>query len=215
MDTISLTKFEQDCFSIKIGDGRYFIFDPGSESTVNQFLGENKPEAIFISHAHPDHFSIEKIKLLDCPVYGPLEIYNALQTEVKILKKIDPGDHLVFGSLSIDVFLVDHGIISAPLVNLGFHIKIEGKSILFLGDIALPSPIPIDKYDIILIPVGGSKVFDPEKAYDFIKSINYKGIVIPMHFHGRADRTSGMKFHNIASSYCEVKVLDVSESISL
>jgi hypothetical protein len=110
---------------------------------------------------------------------------------------------------------VDNGEISSPIVNLGFQIEVGEKFLLFLGDIKNYSPLPPKEYSIIFVPVGGSKVFNADQALEFINRINHKALVVPIHYHGRADRSSGLKFKELANPYCEVKVLEVNESLEL
>lgn len=215
MNTLVFTKYEQDCFSIRISETESYVFDVGSEASVDKILTTQKPKAAFISHSHPDHFNVEKLKLLKCPIYGPIEVISVLQQEGLQVTEIFHNTSIKFDSLEVLPFNVDHGAISAPIVNLGFLIKTIGRNILFLGDIANPSPIPEEKFDLMLIPVGGSKVFDVNKAFDFIKSIGYSGNVIPIHYHGRADRNSCLQFKAIASSHCNVIILDVNESMEI
>ena len=214
MEKIKITKYEQNCITIEIGDTEYYVIDTGSETSMDKLLSIKKATGTFVSHSHPDHFNINNLKTLNCPIYGSKEVFEELKKENIDSKELIIDNKVILGSLQIRPFILDHGIISAPIVNLGFHINTKEKSILYLGDIANSSTLPTDsKYDLIFIPVGGSKVFDIHKALDFIKYMNYKGIVIPMHYHGRADRSSGNNFKNIASPFCKPIVLDVGESI--
>ncbi len=215
MEQLKITKYEQNCITLEIDDKEYYVFDAGSETSIDKLLASKKASATFVSHSHPDHFNIDNLKTLNCPIYGSKEVVEGLRMEKISSFELLPNKRVSVGQISVTTFLVDHGAISAPIVNFGFYIEVKGKSILYLGDIAIPSPIPNSNPDVVFIPVGGSKVLDVNQAFDFIKSISFKGMVIPMHFHGRADREAGKNFKATASNYCNVKVLDVFETISL
>jgi len=215
MEQIKITKFEQNCFTVEIGDTEYYVFDPGSETSMDKLLSSKEATATFVAHSHPDHFNISNLKTLNCPIYGSKEVVIGLRAENIDATELLANKQVLLNSLLVTPFIVDHGVISAPIVNFGFHIQAKAKSVLFLGDIAIPSNIPNSKFDLVLIPVGGSKVFDFNQALDFIKSIKYKGVVVPMHYHGRADRASGNNFKEISREYCSPSVLDVGESITI
>jgi len=213
MKQIKITKYEQNCIAIEIGDTEYYVLDPGSEVSIDKLPSSKEVTAAFVSHSHPDHYNVENLKALNCPIFGAKEVADGLSLEGVNATELLNSKQINIGLLKLTPFDVDHGPISTPIVNFGFNIKINDKSILYLGDIAIPSMIPTSKFDFMFIPVGGSKVFDASQALDFIKSIHYRGTVIPMHYHGRADRQSGANFKELASTYCNVIVLDVTESI--
>ena len=215
MGKIRITKYEQNCITIEIGDTEYYVFDTGSETSMDKLLSFKKATGTFVSHSHPDHFNIGNLKILNCPIYGSKEVFEELKKVNIDAKELFADTQVILGSLQVTPFILDHGVISTPIVNFGFLIQTKGKSILFLGDIANPSAIPTSEYDLVFIPVGGSKVFDVTRALEFIKYINYKGTVIPMHYHGRADRSSGNNFKKIAKTICKPLVLDVGESITI
>src|SRR5688572_16641192 len=81
--------------------------------------------------------------------------------------------------------------------HLALEFNADGKSLLYLGDIAVATELPSNKWDAVLVPVGGSKVFTPEAALEFISQLDYQGLVVPVHYHGRADRTAGSKFRDL------------------
>lgn len=210
---IKLTKYEQICVTVAVGDG-YYVFDPGSEASIDSILASGKPNAAFVSHSHPDHYNAENLRKLGCPVYGTQEVVDDMLSSGINVTHLAPMNSVDFGELSVTPFSVDHGPISAPIENLAFHVKSESCSVLFLGDIKFASDLPEAVFDAVLIPVGGSKVFDVDEAIAFARSSNFRGLVIPAHYHGRADRGAGELFATRGTGL-DVRVLDVGESVVL
>ena len=212
MTQIKITKYEQICVTVELEDA-FFVFDPGSEASMDLIRTHRSATAAFVSHAHPDHFNSGNLRLLGCPVYGTKEVVDALDGDIDV-KLLEHNSPVSIKQLSVNPFSVNHGPISAPIDNLGFHITALGVSILFLGDIKVASPIPKANYDVIFVPVGGSKVFDLEEAFAFIQDSALDGVVIPSHYHGRADRESGDLFVRRAGAAFETRELAVGESLT-
>jgi L-ascorbate metabolism protein UlaG (beta-lactamase superfamily) len=214
VDQLKITKYEQNCITIEVGAETY-VLDAGSETSMDKLLSSERPSATFVSHSHPDHFNVDNLKSLSCPIFGSKEVVESLKAKDISATELLPDVTTSIGKINVIPFTVDHGDISVPIVNLGFHVESHEKSILFLGDIAIPSPIFHSKYDVVLIPVGGGKVFDVDQALEFIKSLQFKGTVIPMHFHGKADREDALRFEKAAIPYCNPAILNVGDSINL
>ena len=212
---ISITKLFQSAFVLSVDDERY-AFDFGSETPGEMATAIRPVKATFVSHVHPDHFDIPNLRRLDAPVYSPPDVANALKQEPVRVSIIRPGDCASLAALSVHAFWVDHGPgVSAPIDNLGFKIEADRRSVLFLGDIGAVMPTPEGVFTVVMIPVGGSKVFSAAQAADFINRLGHKGITIPMHYHGRADRRAAEEFRALASSFCDVHVCQVGESVDL
>lgn len=212
MEQIKLTKYEQICVTVESGDG-YFVFDPGSEASIDSILEKGNVTAAFVSHSHPDHFNVENLRRLGCTIYGTKEVVEGLASEGVSATLVQAHSDIKLGSLSIQCFWVDHGPVSAPIHNLAFHVIVSGVSMLFLGDIKFPSPLPQADFEVVFIPVGGSKVFDIDEAIQFAISSNFTGVVVPAHYHGRADRAAGQNFKDRSPDTLQVMVLDVGEQL--
>ncbi len=210
---ITLTKYEQICVTLSTPEG-YYVFDPGSEASIDAILASGKPKAAFVSHSHPDHYNAENLRRLDCPIYGTQEVVDDLSGNGITANRLSPTHNVHLDGLVVTPFPVDHGPISAPIENVAFHIHSGTCSILFLGDIKFASTLPESEFDAVLIPVGGSKVFDIDEAVAFARSSSFRGLVIPAHYHGRADRGAGQLFATRGAGL-NIKVLDVGESVVL
>lgn len=220
MNNVTLYKYYQSAFLLEASDGsrsERFVFDLGSEITPELAASMRPAEAVFISHQHPDHFSIDAIRALSAShAYGPTDVSEKAEQDGISMKVISSGDQITVGNLSVECFTSDHGPnISAPIPNLGFVLRLGGQKIFFAGDMAVASGPQNSGFDVVLVPVGGSKVFTPEAALDYLRLISHRKIVVPIHYHGRADRQAGEKFRELADGYCDVRVLDVGESLQL
>ena len=211
-----LTKYVQSAFTIEDSEGGMHVFDFGSEMSpdvVRRFAGAT---SVFVSHKHPDHLHPDHVRALASATFAPSDVVVDLEKSDVQASKIMPGDTVARGHIRVTAVHSDHGPnISAPIDNVGFLITSGVARLLFLGDMAVHTPIPPGPYDAMLVPVGGSKVFTPEDAARFIERIEYKGIVIPIHYHGRADRTAGAKFKALADRQADIRVLEVGDYIDL
>lgn len=210
-----ITKYHQSAFTIQTRNGNVYAVDFGSEVPAEMVASIGKPAATIISHKHPDHFHVEHIRQFGAQVYGPRDVISELRSLDIAQRTIMPGDTAQLADLQIRAYESDHGPnLSAPIDNLALAFMADGKKVLYLGDMAVASSIPSETWDLILVPVGGSKVFTPEGAAEFLRSLKHTGIAVPVHYHGRADRTSGQQFSEIAGAY-RPRELNVGESLEV
>lgn len=217
---VTIQKFEQSAILLTDNKAKQtFAFDFGifSESQIPS-LPELK--AVFVSHEHGDHYKFDHIKAMKTEkVYAATEPHQDLSSrgfEKDVLELVVNKDVVGYGAIEVTAFEVDHGAISKPISNLGFHIHLAGKNILFCGDMKVPGEVPDVDYDLTLIPVcGGKVIMDFEEALGFLKSLRHPGLVVPIHYHGQADPESGNKFREFAGGDFQVKVLDVKQKIEL
>ena len=103
---------------------------------------DRKPKvaAVFLTHAHPDHYGLLSELHPDIPIY-------ASQTTVNLLKKVAPlfgrdfsrlhfialkaGEIKKFNSVIVQALAVDHSVPDA----LSYKITVGGKNILYTGDL--------------------------------------------------------------------------------
>lgn len=139
-------------------------------------------DAVFVSHVHADHFDRTNLQILARPVHGPREVVQALTGSAFPVHEVKPGDRVRIGDLDVTARVVDHGPISAPIANFGFEISSSEHRVWFAGDIARDTePLPDEPVDMILVPVGGGKVFEPAAAVDYVCRFR-NATVVPIHF---------------------------------
>lgn len=211
MHRIGITKFAQSAFVLENGSNTW-AFDLGTEVLPGQVSAMTRPLGVFVSHQHSDHFHQPHLTALGAPVFAPADVAEKLDGSGLCLAELTDGVGVRSGDLYLTPFAVDHGPgLSAPIINLGFDIIINGKRILFLGDMAIPSPVPSGQFDIILVPVGAGKVFTPEQALSFLLALGHKGPVIPVHYSGRANPQSAQIFQQLCPSDIDVRILENGE----
>ena len=204
----------QSAFVITSQAGESIAVDLGSEVS-QEAPARLKPTAALVSHLHPDHFHRPHLDALGAPVYGPPDVVAQLEGATFPVHVVRPGDRLCLAGMEVEAFAADHGPnISAMIDNLGFTFREAGKSILFLGDMAVETVVPGGPWDLVLIPVGCSKVFTPQEAATFLATLDHTGLVIPIHYHGRSDPGCGEAFRAIASAFSRVIVPAPGEQVA-
>ena len=184
---MKLERFEQSGFIIESEKGFRLALDIGSYTPVEK-LEEVTADAMFVSHIHPDHFSLEQIKKI-----SPKKLYinhecNEAIGEEKIsseIIEIKPGDQIEAGGISVLVFDVDHGpnVHESLKENHGFLITVDNQKIYFPGDMFYPSGIDVTELEVdyALLPIGTFYTFGPEEAFAFAKKFKKIRKIILMH----------------------------------
>ena len=91
-----------------------------------------KPDAILLTHAHPDH--AEGLKFgAPCPVFATRESFKVIaKYPIKKRNTVKPGKKFKIGPFTIEPFFVVHSI-RAPAV--GYRIWVGGHIMFYAGDI--------------------------------------------------------------------------------
>lgn len=212
---MKITFYQQCAFVINTKGGLTAAFDFGYEVPI-EVVRTVAPDVCFCTHLHPDHLHAPYLEAFDAPIYAPHDVLERLDSLAFSKTPIMPGDQVEVGDLGVLAFESDHGPgLSAPIHNVGFALNSGGRRILYLGDMARPSPTPNGPWDAVFVPVGGSKVFSPEAAADFIRQIGHRGLTVPNHYHGRSDPRSGEQFEKIARAFCRVTRMTPGQSLEI
>jgi L-ascorbate metabolism protein UlaG (beta-lactamase superfamily) len=169
---MQITYHGQSCFRIK-GKRGTVVTDPFDEKTVGIPLSRLAADIVTISHAHPGHNAVAKVKADQRE--KPFVIDFAGEYEV--------GGVSVFGIKSYhdQVQGIEKG------KNIIFKIVMDGLVLCHLGDLAHQlneeQLKAIGMVDILFLPVGGPSSLMGEDAVKVAQAIS-PSIVIPMHYAG-------------------------------
>ena len=185
---MKITQFEQSGFILEADSGYKLAVDIGNYTPLESLDGVF-PDAMFVSHIHGDHFSIDHIKHLSPKkIYLNQECIEATTEEnlTSEIVSVKVGDSIDVDGIKVNFFDVDHGpnIKLVPKENFGFLIEVDGKKVYFAGDMFRPSGVDVSdlEVDVAFIPVGGFYTFDPQEALAFAKQFKKIGKIIPMHY---------------------------------
>lgn len=161
----------------------------------------DKPEAadyIFISHAHPDHFSIKDINKLikeETVIICPKKVAKKLAGyDVKI---VEPGEAFDLDGIKCEaVAAYSLGFPTHPKSsgNVGYIITIGDQRIYHAGDTDfVPEIKSIENITVALVPIdGGNLTMSTDNAAEVINLIKPK-IAIPMHYDLMKNTTEQFK----------------------
>lgn len=184
---------------IELNDGNYdIIFDPFlTGNPVTTALPENiKPNAILISHGHPDHLgdAINISKNTNALIIAPFELatYCAERGATNIHPMHIGGSHnFEFGTVKLTLALHGSAYISEKERiytgnPCGFIVNFGGKTIYFAGDTGLFSDMKmlgeLHNIDIAFLPIGDNftmGIADAAKAALWLKT----KLAIPIHYN--------------------------------
>jgi L-ascorbate metabolism protein UlaG (beta-lactamase superfamily) len=195
-----LTQLQQSGFILESNSGFKLGIDIGNKTPISD-LEHIQLDAMLISHIHGDHFSPERIALLEPKqLFMPkacFDITTIPQSRYDFSRKslflhhpfeVNISENFGFESeaFSFHVFCTDHGPNNPTpeIENFGFLIEMDNEKVYFAGDMFYESGIDVSNLcvDYLLIPVGGFYTFDPKAAFDFSQKFASAKHTIPMHF---------------------------------
>ncbi len=188
----NLTWFGNAGFSLVDRSGkRIYFIDP---LELNGRAKE-KADIIFITHAHPDHFSpkdIEEILKPSTVIVAPPDITEKIEHSEKI--PVEPNKEYEAKGFKFWTFPAynthpDRQQFHPKSNNwVGYFFNIDGKKIYHAGDTDyIPEMDGLKKWniDIAMVPIGGHYTMGPDEAAKAANAIGAK-ITIPMHYKMQA-----------------------------
>ncbi|MGA2142077.1 MAG: MBL fold metallo-hydrolase [Brevinematales bacterium] len=175
---------------------------------------------IFITHAHPDHLSLEDIKkiakkgtVIICPHCAVKKL-----SKFYMVIEIRPGEVFDLGDIkceAVPAYNIKPGFLWFHLhpkadKNTGYIINIDGSRIFHAGDTDnIPEIRNLKDISVALVPIGaGNTAMNPEQAAALINEMRPLS-VIPMHYE--TGRNAARDFKNLVDKSVEVMILQGGE----
>ena len=175
-------------FTDKNGKKIYFIdpFQLGDRSL-------DKADVIFITHAHPDHFSqndIDKIIKNDTVIVAPPDILAKISIENERKVEVSPNRKYEVKKFSFQTIPAYNNkperLNFHPQKNnwVGYIFNLNGKKIYHAGDTDFIEEMKALKdlnLDVAMLPIGGTYTMHADEAAEAANAIGAR-ITIPMHY---------------------------------
>jgi L-ascorbate metabolism protein UlaG (beta-lactamase superfamily) len=153
------------------------------------------PDAILISHQHPDHLDLPSLRQLgaEIPVIAPRGSGKRLRRAgMKTVHELSPSESTTTGAAEVMATPAEHDGRRYPIGRevpaLGYEIRAADTRIYFAGDTDLFDEMTeLAGVDVALLPIAGwgTKVgeghLDPERALEAARRIRPR-VVIPIHW---------------------------------
>lgn len=167
--------------------GTVVYFDPFSLTEAD---AAHDADAVFITHAHFDHFSPEDIARVarpDTVVVAPACMAENVATLHLPTKLMRAGEHATVAGMAVEAvpaYNTDPARLqNHPRANgwLGYVLTVDGARIYVAGDTDQNAENEQVRCDIALVPVGGTYTMDPAQAAAFVNDIRPRA-TIPTHY---------------------------------
>jgi L-ascorbate metabolism protein UlaG (beta-lactamase superfamily) len=175
------------------GDGITVYIDPWG-------VPEGAPEAdaIFITHAHDDHFQPDEVERLtgkDTQIVAPRDIASELSGNVQ---SVAPGDSFEAAGIKGQA-VPAYNIVEGRTENhpkskgwVGFLLELAGDRVYHAGDTDHLPELESIEAAAALLPIGGAGyTMDGTEAGELARAMS-PGIAVPMHYGGFVDGTAGL-----------------------
>lgn len=172
--------FKQSSYLWK-GDGLVVYIDPTGLTT------DEPADAIFITHAHYDHFSqedIERVRKDGTKIVAPADVARELSGEVT---PVGPGDSVEAAGVKAQVVpaynLAEERLEMHPKANrwVGYIFTLGSNTYYHAGDTDHAPELSDIRADVAFLPIGGTYTMDASEAAGMAKAIGPK-IAVPMHY---------------------------------
>lgn len=165
---MKLTKYEHACLVLE-KDDHALVIDPGN--ITDDFVAPHNVVATVITHEHPDHFDLEKLRMLagDNPtmkIVAPASVTAAISDMPT--QAVEPGDHVDAGPFSLDFFGGTHQLIYQTLPTINNVGVMVNDVFYYPGD---SYALPEKPVAVLAAPTSGPWLAIGD-VVDFIKAVH-------------------------------------------
>ena len=171
-----ITKFRHAAVRIE-GDGAALVIDPGMFTEPEAVDGV---AAVLVTHEHPDHLDVDRLRRVEVPVYAGVGVAEALRERApdvaERLQVVADGDEVIAAGMRVTVHGRQHAVIHEDIpriVNTAFLVEDE---VFHPGDSWTPPPHPVPT---LLVPVHAPWMRVAE-AVDFARA-HAEGTAVAVH----------------------------------
>jgi L-ascorbate metabolism protein UlaG (beta-lactamase superfamily) len=186
-----------------------FYFDPAK----SDFSGQKPATAIFITHAHGDHFVPEALPALageDAVLVVTHQVFDLLPEALKPrATALANGDTATVGGVAVEAVpayntTADRLQYHPKGVGNGYVMSFGDKKVYVAGDTEdTPEMRALSGIDVAFLPMNLPYTMDEEHAADAVKAFKPK-VVYPYHYRGSDTR----KFADLVGDAAEVRLRD-------
>jgi L-ascorbate metabolism protein UlaG (beta-lactamase superfamily) len=201
-----VTKFGHAAVRIE-HEGQALVIDPGIFTEPEAVDGA---AAVLVTHEHPDHFEVERLRRASVPVYAGSGVAETLREQApdvaERLQVVDDGDVFEAAGMRVTVHGRQHAVIHDDIpriVNTGFCVEDHA---FHPGDSFTPPPRPMP---LLLVPVNAPWMRLAE-AVDFARAwtagsalaihdglLNANGLSVTDRVLGGLLEASGQEFRHV------------------
>ena len=168
---------------------KIYYVDPFSLTVLNL----PKADLVFITHAHPDHFSpadLEKIVKNETVIIAPPDILAKIERDESLKLKVEPNKSYEVQGFKFQTIPAYNSnpakLYFHPKANnwVGYIFELNGKKIYHAGDtdfIPEMKELKNLNLDVAMLPMDGHYTMTVEEAADAANTICAK-ITVPMHY---------------------------------